>query len=60
MLNIQPMIPITVNKDWNIITRTILPLDLAAGSGPGQAAPSAWATSSSRPFFHPASPGPVA
>jgi hypothetical protein len=26
VLNIQPVIPISVNKDWNIITRTILPV----------------------------------
>lgn len=26
ILNIQPVIPITVNKDWNLITRTIFPL----------------------------------
>jgi hypothetical protein len=26
ILNIQPVIPIEVNKDWNIITRTILPV----------------------------------
>lgn len=26
ILNIQPVIPVTLNKDWNIITRTILPL----------------------------------
>jgi len=26
ILNIQPVIPISVNKDWNIITRTILPV----------------------------------
>src|SRR5271170_6743557 len=26
ILNIQPVIPIHVNDDWNIITRTILPL----------------------------------
>ncbi|BDG70447.1 hypothetical protein [Roseomonas fluvialis] len=26
ILNIQPVIPIHVNEDWNIITRTILPL----------------------------------
>jgi hypothetical protein len=25
-LNIQPVIPINLNKDWNLITRTILPL----------------------------------
>jgi len=26
VLNIQPVIPVTVNEDWNIITRTILPV----------------------------------
>ena len=26
ILNIQPVIPIHINEDWNIITRTILPL----------------------------------
>ena len=26
ILNIQPVIPIEVDKDWNIITRTIMPL----------------------------------
>lgn len=26
ILNIQPVIPVTLNKDWNLITRTILPL----------------------------------
>jgi len=35
VLNIQPVIPIDVNKDWNIITRTIIPVislpALAAG-----------------------------
>ena len=26
-LNIQPVIPISINEDWNIITRTIMPVD---------------------------------
>ena len=26
ILNIQPVIPVTLNSDWNLITRTILPL----------------------------------
>src|SRR5262245_66117562 len=26
ILNIQPVIPIEISKDWNIITRTILPV----------------------------------
>ncbi|HCU53851.1 MAG TPA: hypothetical protein DIC36_06095 [Gammaproteobacteria bacterium] len=36
-LNIQPVIPIELNQDWNIISRTILPVvsqdDIAPGSG---------------------------
>jgi hypothetical protein len=26
VLNVQPVIPITLNKDWNLITRTIIPI----------------------------------
>ena len=26
VLNIQPVIPISINSDWNVITRTILPV----------------------------------
>jgi hypothetical protein len=26
ILNIQPVIPVSVNEDWNIITRTIVPV----------------------------------
>jgi len=26
ILNIQPVYPIELNRDWNVITRTILPL----------------------------------
>ncbi len=36
-LNIQPVIPIHLNPDWNVISRTILPIvnqnDIAPGSG---------------------------
>jgi hypothetical protein len=36
-LNIQPVIPIELNKDWNVISRTILPItnqhDIFPGSG---------------------------
>lgn len=35
--NIQPVVPITLNEDWNLISRTILPVvhqeDVAPGSG---------------------------
>jgi len=37
ILNIQPVVPFELNKDWNLITRTIVPViwqrGLAAGEG---------------------------
>ena len=37
VLNIQPVVPIAVNEDWNVISRTILPVvsqdDIFPGSG---------------------------
>ena len=35
ILNIQPVIPIEVDKDWNIITRTIVPLIWMPALGTG-------------------------
>ncbi len=35
VLNFQPVIPITLNKDWNLITRTILPTINAPSPAPG-------------------------
>ncbi len=36
-LNVQPVIPVSLNKDWNLISRTILPVvwqdDIAGNSG---------------------------
>jgi hypothetical protein len=39
ILNIQPVIPIHVNEDWNIITRTILPLVWQPSLLPAQTVP---------------------
>lgn len=36
ILNIQPVIPITLNTDWNLITRTILPLIWQPGLTQGE------------------------
>jgi hypothetical protein len=36
VLNIQPVIPVSLNKDWNLITRTILPVITQPGFVPGQ------------------------
>ncbi len=35
VINIQPVIPVSVNSDWNIITRTILPYISLPALGPG-------------------------
>jgi hypothetical protein len=36
-LNVQPVVPITLNEDWNVVSRTILPIvyqdDIAPGAG---------------------------
>jgi hypothetical protein len=36
VLNIQPVIPIGLNEDWNLITRTILPVISQPAFEPGQ------------------------
>lgn len=36
ILNIEPIIPFAVNEDWNLLTRTILPLIRQPGLLPGQ------------------------
>ena len=35
VLNIQPVIPISIDSEWNIITRTILPMVSMPALGPG-------------------------
>ena len=39
ILNVQPVIPIHVNADWNVITRTILPLVWQPSLQPAQTVP---------------------
>ena len=34
-LNVQPVVPITLNEDWNLISRTILPVIDAESPAPG-------------------------
>jgi hypothetical protein len=36
VLNIQPVVPFSLNEDWNLVTRTILPLISQPGMTPGQ------------------------
>lgn len=35
ILNVQPVIPITINEEWNLITRTIVPIICQPSLGPG-------------------------
>jgi hypothetical protein len=69
ILNIQPVIPIHLNDDWNLITRTIVPLVWSPSFQPGQSvAPFGLAPTSFSAFFSPKNPvdgwvwgvGPVA
>ena len=39
ILNIQPVIPVSMNEDWNVITRTILPVISQPVARSGQLAP---------------------
>ena len=41
ILNIQPVIPISINGDWNVITRTILPIISQPSLYPGMTEPTA-------------------
>ena len=58
ILNIQPVIPIEVNKDWNVITRTILPLIWQPGFVPGQGTEFGMGDLQLSAFLSPSEPGP--
>ncbi len=57
VLNVQPVIPIRLNEDWNLITRTILPIINQPSPAPG--VPSAFGLGDINPsfFFSPAKSG---
>ncbi len=57
ILNIQPVIPISVNSDWNIITRTILPVIWQPAQGPDDSSASGIGDMQFNAFLSPASPG---
>jgi hypothetical protein len=57
VLNIQPVIPISLNDDWNIITRTILPIISLPAFFPGQGSTSGIGDLQISGFLSPASPG---
>jgi hypothetical protein len=57
VLNIQPVIPIDITEDWNIITRTILPIISQPGFAPNQARSDGLGDVQVSAFLSPAKPG---
>jgi hypothetical protein len=57
VLNIQPVIPVSVNDNWNIITRTILPIISLPAFAPGQGGGSGIGDVQVSAFLSPANPG---
>ena len=56
ILNVQPVIPIHINDDWNVITRTILPLVWNPSLQPAQSVPFGLAPTSFSAFLSPNNP----
>jgi hypothetical protein len=57
VLNIQPVIPFDINENWNIITRTILPIISLPAFAPGQGSVSGIGDTQISAFLSPAKPG---
>jgi hypothetical protein len=57
ILNIQPVIPIEVSKDWNVITRTILPVIWNPSLGPNDPSTTGIGDTTFTAFLSPANPG---
>jgi hypothetical protein len=57
VLNIQPVIPIDINEDWNIITRTILPIVSLPPFAPNQGRTTGIGDIQITAFLSPAKPG---
>lgn len=56
ILNIQPVIPFSLNEDWNLVTRTIIPLISQPGFYPDQGRESGLGDINMSLFFSPAKP----
>lgn len=55
-LNIQPVIPISLNEDWNMISRTILPVISQGDTQPGSGSQSGVGDITQSLFFSPKKP----
>lgn len=58
-LNIQPVLPFELNDDWNLITRTILPLVSQPDLFPGQERTFGLGDTSLSTFLSPSAPGKI-
>jgi len=56
ILNVQPVIPIHINEDWNIITRTILPLIWQPSLQPARTVPFGTGPTTFSAFLSPSKP----
>ena len=57
ILNIQPVIPISISNDWNVITRTILPVISMPSLSPGDDRTNGIGDVQFTAFLSPANPG---
>lgn len=57
-MNIQPVVPISISDDWNMISRTILPVTSQADIAPGSGSQSGIGDITQSLFFSPKAPGP--
>jgi hypothetical protein len=56
ILNVQPVIPIHINEDWNVITRTILPLIWQPSLAPAHTVPFGTGPTTFSAFLSPSNP----
>jgi hypothetical protein len=57
ILNIQPVIPVSINEDWNVITRTILPVISQPELAPNVSSQQGIGDTTFTAFLSPAKPG---
>ena len=57
ILNIQPVIPVSINSDWNLITRTIIPVVSMPAFSPGGDRENGLGDIQLTGFLSPANPG---
>jgi hypothetical protein len=56
-MNVQPVVPISISDDWNMISRTILPVTTQSDISPGSGSQSGLGDITQSLFFSPKAPG---